>query len=170
MKTCLNVAILLSVSLLLTSCGKDSGNNANPANDSSVIHGTIAGKEWTYRYGSAVHPAGSTVWVVSLSDKELNGDPCKVPNWNPGETFHYASFFVKELLVGELDYKMGSGKGSVSLGKTTTTATGVKSSSVGGFGTGKITEVTNENFRGTLDVRGDDENKISGSFFVKLCH
>ncbi len=159
---------VFSTLLLLGSCGK-SGSSNNPASDSTAISGTIAGTAWRYRYGVAVHPAGSKVWVVSLSDREVGGDICKVPVLKWGETVRYVSFFVNDLRLGDLDYTLGSGKGTVRLSKTAATASGLSGSAVGAFGAGKITEVTAQNFRGNLSVFGDEGNKVSGSFFVKLC-
>ncbi len=172
------VAWSLAVVMVLVGCGKKAEERLSPTcgkNVTSVacldmMKGKIAGHPWNFRFGTAVHPAGSDTWMVALYEKDPGVDACAaILKGTPGNEIFAVQFQINELKVGDLDYTVGSGKGSVWLSKTFYKGTGISSESVGAFGSGKVTEVSESSFTGRLDVRGDDNNGVAGQFMVRLC-
>ncbi len=173
----MRVAVALGLGLLVTvGCGKveksDEFASCAPGTRCvAMMQGKVAGKTWKYRYGTAVQPVGAqSVWAVALHEKEPAGDACKGKStFSSVDPSYTVRFFVYDLKAGALDFKLGSGKGSVSLSKTMKTGTGIASEAVAAFGEGTITAVTEETFAGQLSVKADDNNFVSGPFVVKLC-
>lgn len=168
----------LAILMILAGCGKRVGDTAQPTCGKGVtsvlcldmMKGQIAGRAWSFRFGTAVQPVGSDTWMVALHEKDPGGDPCAAKMIAaPGNEIYSAHFHLKELKAGPLDFSMGGGKGAVTLSKTSSTGTGIANDSTVAFGTGKIQSVSANEFSGRLDVRGDDKNVVNGQFIVRLC-
>jgi len=172
------LALGLTVLMALVGCGKKTaenteftcGKNVTSVACIDMLKRKIAGRPWNFRFGTAVQPVGSDTWMVALYEKDPGGDACRF-NFvsSPDNQILSVSFHLKELKVGDLDFTVGSGKGSVELAKRYTTGNGISSESVGAFGTGKVTGVNENSFTGRLDVRADENNVVAGQFMVRLC-
>jgi hypothetical protein len=157
---------LLSALLVLTGCGKQA-DKLTSEKFAVPLNGKIDGKDWKQTFGTVRRKTSSDSYEFFLSSLPLSGDPCKA-QYVVGETLYFASFSTLKLEPMELAVS-GAGDGTIYLTVAKTSTTGTEASSVGAFGEARLTEVTSDQVKGQIDISGNSDNFLVGTFTAKVC-